>query len=257
MFVVERLTPSRHSLSLDFSLYRPYYSLSIGNLQEALEDLHCVEEITGKSKSSFWLSFVYISHCSFLKWSLFCIHRIYSTYRRRNSLCNFKNNTSNLRYISRLGEWKQFSHICDEYFSTLRSTTEQQKLIRIFVLSLDINPSVLQRIGLDHDSLRGKKINQYKSIAFYFCRFAILKFTYLCKSTILIYYYTGTSGLLKNTPLVKFIRNYIQQLPEWRIDCEQSLFKSKIGAGRTQTKNRRVDQRWALKPRAAPGDLVT
>ena len=53
VFVVERLTPSRHSLSLNFSLYRLYYSLSKGNLQEALEDLHRVEEITGKSKSSF------------------------------------------------------------------------------------------------------------------------------------------------------------------------------------------------------------
>ena len=38
---------------------------------------------------------------------------------------------------------------------------------------------------------------------------------------------------------------------EWRIDCEQSHFKSKIGDGRTQTRNRRVDQRRALKPQAA------
>ena len=31
-----------------------------------------------------------------------------------------------------------------------------------------MNPSVLQGIALDHDSFRGKKINQYKSIAFCF-----------------------------------------------------------------------------------------
>ena len=34
---------------------------------------------------------------------------------------------------------------------------------------------------------------------------------------------------------------------EWRINCEQSLFKSKIGEGRTQTRNRRVDQTRELK----------
>ena len=38
---------------------------------------------------------------------------------------------------------------------------------------------------------------------------------------------------------------------EWRIDCEQSHVKSKIGGGRTQTRNRRVDQRRELKLRAA------
>ena len=38
---------------------------------------------------------------------------------------------------------------------------------------------------------------------------------------------------------------------EWRINCEQSLFKLKIGEDRTRTRNRRVDQTRALKPRAA------
>ena len=37
---------------------------------------------------------------------------------------------------------------------------------------------------------------------------------------------------------------------EWRIDSKQSHFKSKIGGGRTQTRNRRVDQRCELKPQA-------
>ena len=45
---------------------------------------------------------------------------------------------------------------------------EQKRLIKIFVPSLDMNPSVIQAILLDQDVLRGKKINQYKSIAFYF-----------------------------------------------------------------------------------------
>ena len=45
---------------------------------------------------------------------------------------------------------------------------EQQRLIQIFVSSLEMNPSALHGIGLDHDSLRGKKINQYKGTSFYF-----------------------------------------------------------------------------------------
>ena len=44
---------------------------------------------------------------------------------------------------------------------------EQRRLIQIFVASLDMNPCLLQVIGLDQDSLRGRKLNQYKSIAFY------------------------------------------------------------------------------------------
>ena len=36
---------------------------------------------------------------------------------------------------------------------------EQQTLIMIFVASLEMNPSVLHGTGLDHDSLRGKRIN--------------------------------------------------------------------------------------------------
>ena len=39
---------------------------------------------------------------------------------------------------------------------------EQQRLIKIFVASLEMNPSALHGTGLDHDSLRGKKIHQYK-----------------------------------------------------------------------------------------------
>ena len=36
---------------------------------------------------------------------------------------------------------------------------EQQTLIIIFVASLEMNPSALHGTSLDHDSLRGKKIN--------------------------------------------------------------------------------------------------
>ena len=39
---------------------------------------------------------------------------------------------------------------------------ERQRLIKIFVALLETNPSALHGTGLDHDSLRGKKINQYK-----------------------------------------------------------------------------------------------
>ena len=45
---------------------------------------------------------------------------------------------------------------------------EQQTLIMIFLASLEMNPRALHGVGLDHDSLRGKRINQYKSIPFYF-----------------------------------------------------------------------------------------
>ena len=45
---------------------------------------------------------------------------------------------------------------------------EQQILIMISVSSLETNLSALHGTGLDHDSLRGKIINQYKSIPFYF-----------------------------------------------------------------------------------------
>ena len=45
---------------------------------------------------------------------------------------------------------------------------EQQRLIMIFVASLEMNPSALHGTSLDHDSLRGKIINQGKSIPFYF-----------------------------------------------------------------------------------------
>ena len=33
-----------------YDFYGPYFSFSVGNRQEELEDLHHVEEITGKSK---------------------------------------------------------------------------------------------------------------------------------------------------------------------------------------------------------------
>ena len=49
---------------------------------------------------------------------------------------------------------------------------EQQRLTQIIVVSLEMNPS-LHGTVLDHDSLKGKKINQYKSNAF---DFADLKF---------------------------------------------------------------------------------
>ena len=61
-----------------YRLYKMYYSLSVGNFQEALEDLHCVEKITGKSKFFLTLSLcLYILvrfwNCCFFLW----IHRIY------------------------------------------------------------------------------------------------------------------------------------------------------------------------------------
>ena len=49
----------------------------------------------------------------------------------------------------------------------------QQILIKNFVASLERNPSALHGTGLDHDSLKGKKIRLYKSTSFYF---AALKF---------------------------------------------------------------------------------
>ena len=44
---------------------------------------------------------------------------------------------------------------------------EQQRLTQIFVASLEMNPGAFHETGLDHGSLRGKKINQYESNAFY------------------------------------------------------------------------------------------
>jgi len=45
---------------------------------------------------------------------------------------------------------------------------EQQRLIQIFVGSLDMNPMVLQGTGVEHDFVKGKKINQGKSNAFHY-----------------------------------------------------------------------------------------
>ena len=45
---------------------------------------------------------------------------------------------------------------------------EQQRLIKIFVASLEMNPSALHGTGLERDLLRGKKINQDKSTVFCF-----------------------------------------------------------------------------------------
>ena len=46
---------------------------------------------------------------------------------------------------------------------------EQQRLIKIFVASLEMNPSEFHGTGLEvHDLLKGKKINQVKSTAFCF-----------------------------------------------------------------------------------------
>ena len=46
----------------------------------------------------------------------------------------------------------------------------QQRLIKIFVASLEMNPSALHGTGFEQDSLRGKKINQY-SIPLHFLNF--------------------------------------------------------------------------------------
>ena len=60
-----------------YYLLSVYYSLFVGNFQEALEDLHRIEEITGKSK--FFLTVcLCIYPCSSLKLLFFLwIHRIY------------------------------------------------------------------------------------------------------------------------------------------------------------------------------------
>ena len=63
--------------------------------------------------------------------------------------------------------------IADKLIVRVEMHLEQQRLIKIFVASLEMNPSALHGTGLDHDSLKGKKINQYKSNAF---DFADLKF---------------------------------------------------------------------------------
>jgi len=166
----------------------------------------------------------------------------------------------------------QFSNICDEYFSTLRNEKsseqiadklivrveihlEQQRLIQIFVASLDMNPSVLQRTGLEHDKLRGKKINQYQNIAFIsqICNFGTQLMVNYHQLIVRIDY----NLLLSRHECLtgKYAPRKIHAKPyaaiEWRRNCEQSHFKSKIGDGRTQTRNRRVDQRRALKPQAA------
>ena len=52
--------------------------------------------------------------------------------------------------------------IADKSIVRVELHLEQQILIKIFVASLEMNPSALHGTGLDHDSLRGKKINQYK-----------------------------------------------------------------------------------------------
>ena len=74
-----------------------YYSLSIGNSQEQLEDLNRAGEIAGKSK--FFLTVflcIYLlgrfSNCNFF----FFFKYIRYTYRRSKSFCNFKNNTSHI-----------------------------------------------------------------------------------------------------------------------------------------------------------------
>ena len=47
----------------------------------------------------------------------------------------------------------------------------------------------------------------------------------------------------------KFRHTKLHAAIEWRIEREQSLFRSKIGEERAQTRSQRVDQRRALKPR--------
>ena len=65
---------------------------------------------------------------------------------------------------------------------------ELQILIKIFVTSSEMNPSVLHGTGLDQDSLRGKKINQYKSVAFYFAasKFGTHLIVQICYLTITV-----------------------------------------------------------------------
>ena len=64
---------------------------------------------------------------------------------------------------------------------------EQQKLIQIFFASLEMNPSALHGTGLDHDSLKGKKIKQDKTNAFYFGTHLIVQICY----NLLLYRHEG------------------------------------------------------------------
>ena len=49
--------------------------------------------------------------------------------------------------------------IADKLIVMVEMHLEQQRLIKIFVALLEMNPSALHGTDLDHASLRGKKIN--------------------------------------------------------------------------------------------------
>ena len=63
---------------------------------------------------------------------------------------------------------KSKDQIADKLIVRTELHLEQQILIKIFLASIEMNPSALNGTCYDQDSLRGKTINQYKSIAVYF-----------------------------------------------------------------------------------------
>ena len=104
-----------------------------------------------------------------------------------------------------------------------------------------MNASAFQGADLGFDSFKGKKLNQYKNCAIYFAdlqfRNSVYRVNLLQFIQARVFYWK-----IRHTKLHAAI--------EWRIECEQPLFRSKIGEERTQTRNRRVDQWRALKPQA-------
>ena len=80
---------------------------------------------------------------------------------------------------------------------------QQQRLIKIFVASLEMNPSALHGTSLDQDSLRGKKINQYKSSVFCFAasKFGTHLIVQICYN-LLSYRHEGFTGRYATRKLV-------------------------------------------------------
>ena len=105
------------------------------------------------------------------------------TYPRSKSLCNFKNNTNHFK--DTLVVWKnknnpatfminillcsRIKNLKNRFLLIVRVEMhlEQQRLIKIFLASLDMNPSALHGTGLGvHDLLRGKKQTKLKVLHF-------------------------------------------------------------------------------------------
>ena len=65
---------------------------------------------------------------------------------------------------------KSLEQIADKLIVRVEMHLEQQRLIKIFVASLEMNPSALHGTGFDHGSLRGKnsKSTNIKEFHLYF-----------------------------------------------------------------------------------------